>query len=340
VHALRTEAARGALPAPHRLTVAGLLKQWLADCRVRGLRPKSLAGYEQCARLYLAPALGTVKVRALRPEHVRTALAALIGRGIAPSTVRKARGVLHAALQLAVRTELVGRNVVEAVQPPRLARAELHPPTPGEAVRFLDVAGARGDPLLALFVLAVYTGCRPGELLALKWPDVDWDAGRLRIRRNLTQVRGKSPTLAEPKTARGRRVLSLPPEAMAALRTHLAGQAHDRSVLGPDYEDADLVFCTRTGTPLLPSNVVRTFKRLLGVAGLRSTIRLYDLRHANATAMLAAGVHPKVASERLGHAGVTLFMDTYSHLLPELEAGAAAALQDVLGRARAAAGSG
>jgi len=98
--------------------------------------------------------------------------------------------------------------------------------------------------------------------------------------------------------------------------------------------DADLVFCARTGTPLLPSNVVRSFKRLLGCAGLRPTIRLYDLRHANATAMLAAGVHPKVASERLGHAGVTLFMDTYSHLLPELEAGAATALQDVFGRAR------
>jgi integrase len=247
---------------------------------------------------------------------------------------------LHAALQLAVRTELVGRNVADAVQPPRLTRPELHPPSPGEAVRLLDAAAARDEPLLAYFVLAVYTGCRPGELLALKWADVDWERARLRVRRNLTQVRGRRPTLAEPKTARGRRVLSLPPEPLAALRAHRARQAQDRLLLREDYADADLVFCARTGTPLLPSNVVRSFKRLLGCAGLRPTIRLYDLRHANATAMLAAGVHPKVASERLGHAGVTLFMDTYSHLLPELEAGAATALQDVFGRARAAASAG
>jgi len=111
-------------------------------------------------------------------------------------------------------------------------------------------------------------------------------------------------------------------------------------VLGPDYDDHDLVFRVRTGAPLLPGSVVRSFKRLLARAGLRPTIRLYHLRHANATAMLAAGVHPKAASEHLGHAGVTLFMDAYSHLLPELEAGAATALQDVFGRARAAASAG
>lgn len=338
--ALRAEAAKGALVTPHQLSIAGLLQLWLADCRVRGLRPKSLAGYEQCSRLYLVPSLGAVKVRTLRPEHVRLALASLANRGIAPSTVRKVRVILHAALQLAVRAELVGRNVADTVKPPRLARAELSPPTPAETVCFLATAEANGDPLLAFFVLAVYTGCRPGELLALKWADVAWEAGRLHIRRNLTHVQGKRPALAEPKTSRGRRVLTLPPEPLATLRLHRARQAQDRLVLGPDYDDSDLVFCTRTGVPLLPRNVVRSFKRLLTRAGLRTTIRLYDLRHANATAMLVAGVHPKVASERLGHAGVTLFMDTYSHLLPELETGAATALQDVFRKVRAGAPAG
>jgi integrase len=301
---------------------------------VRGLRPRSLAGYTQCARLYLTPAIGKVKVQALKPEHVRTTLADLTRQGISPATVRKVRVVLHAALQLALRAEIVGRNVADAVKPPRLARAELHPPTPVETMRILEAADAADDPLQAFFWLAVYTGCRPSELLALKWQDVEWEAGRLRIRRNLTRVKGRTPTLAEPKTARGRRGLTLPPEPIGALRAHRSRQAEERLKLGSDYHDHDFVSCTRTGAPLLLRNVVRTFKRLLARAGMRSTVRLYDLRHANATAMLAAGVHPKVASERLGHAGVTLFMDTYSHLLPELEAGAAAALQDVFGWAQ------
>jgi integrase len=201
-------------------------------------------------------------------------------------------------------------------------------------MRFLEVAVEAADPLRTFFVLAVYTGCRPGELLALKWPDVDWQGGRLHVRRNLTRVRGRAPELAEPKTARGRRVLTLPGDALSSLRAHRSQQAQDRLALGADYEDHELVFCVRTGSPLLASNVVRSFKPLLARAGLRPTIRLYDLRHANATAMLAAGVHPKVASERLGHAGVTLFTDTYSDLLPELEVGAAAALQGVFRAAR------
>ena len=131
-------------------------------------------------------------------------------------------------------------------------------------------------------------------------------------------------------------MLTLPPEPPASLRAHRARQNEDRLLLGPDYQDADLVFCSRTGARLIERNIVRSFKRLLTRAGLRSTIRLYDLRHANATAMPAAGVHPKVASQRLGHAGVTLFMDTYSHLLPELEAGAATALPGVFGKAKKA----
>jgi integrase len=155
------------------------------------------------------------------------------------------------------------------------------------------------------------------------------------VRRHLTRVRIRAATLAESETARGRRALTLSPTALAALRAHRARQAKDRLALGPDYADGGKVFGTRTGAPLLHSNVVRSFKRLLARVGLPRAIRLYDLRHANATALLAAGVHPKVTSERLGHPGVTLFMYTYSHLLPGLEVGATAALEAVLGPAAA-----
>ena len=219
---------------------------------------------------------------------------------------------------------------------PRRKRPKLRPLTPEETERILDTAGAGEgeDRLAALWIVAIYAGCRPSELLALNWEDVDWDAGKLTIRRNLVKVKGCMPTIAEPKTDRGRRRLRLDDEAMAALRAHRQRQLEER--LGPDYAEHGLVFCTPTGTPLIYRNVTCAFKRVLERAGLPATVRLYDLRHANATAMLKPGVHPKSAAERLGHSGTTLFMDTYAHMLEELDADAAARLgQAILGKRKA-----
>ena len=146
------------------------------------------------------------------------------------------------------------------------------------------------------------------------------------MRRNLVKVAGRVPSIAEPKTERGRRTLRVDDEAVAALLAHRDRQDLERRRLGEDYADHGLVFCTQTGAPLIYRNVTRAFKRLLVRAALPPTVRLYDLRHANATAMLKAGVHPKSAAERLGHSGTTLFMDTYAHMLEELDADAAARL--------------
>jgi integrase len=140
----------------------------------------------------------------------------------------------------------------------------------------------------------------------------------------LVKVNRQEPTIAEPKTDRGRRRLTLAAEAMDALRAHQDRQEFERRILGADYAGYGLVFCSHLGTSLVHRNVTHAFKRALAAAGLPATIRLYDLRHANATAMLKAGVHPKTAAERLGHSSTTLFLDTYSHMLEELDEDAAA----------------
>jgi integrase len=164
-------------------------------------------------------------------------------------------------------------------------------------------------------------------LLGLGWGDLDLETGRLTVRRNLANVPGRPLVLAEPKSEKGRRALRLSSEAVEALRRHRTRQAALKLRLGADYggawREADLVFATQTGTPLLPRNVDREFKRALTRAGLPVTMRFYDLRHGNATLMLKAGIAPKVAAERLGHATTALFHDIYAHMLDELDVDAA-----------------
>lgn len=325
--AIRRLVQQGQLAEPHKLTVGDLLDQWLEDGVTRGLRPKTLASYRQIVRCYLAPPLGRVKARDLRPEHVRRVLAAMVQRRLSATTARYTLMVLHAALRLAVRMELLGRNVADAVRPPKRVRAKLTPPTPGQAAQLLNAAVATEDRLAALWAVGIFSGCRPGELLALRWEDVHLDVGSIVIRRNLTKVNGSPPQFVDPKTAGGRRSVSIPPEAVTALQLHRQRQEDERLALGADYRNQGLVFSTQTGSPLSARNVVRAFKRLLVHAGLPATIRWYDLRHGHATALLVAGVHPKVASERLGHSTVMLTLDTYSHVVEGMDADAALKVQ-------------
>lgn len=325
LQALQRLVQQGGVTGRHALTVADLLEQWLQDCAARGLRPKTLASYQQIVHSYLAPALGKIKVTDLRPEHIRKFLADLTRLKLSPATVRYARTLLHGALRLAMAMDVVGRNVTDPVRPPRYHRPEVHPPAPAAIAKLLDAAV--DDRLAALWSLAVYSGCRPGELLALRWQDIDWTIGQLAIRHTLTKIDGAPAVIAEPKTARGRRTVTLASEAMDALKQHRQVQTDERRLLGPEYQNANLVFCSHTGTPLEHRNVVRSFKRLLRRTGLPETIRLYDLRHSHATALLAAGVHPKIASERLGHASVSLTLDTYTHSVQGLDADAAARVQ-------------
>jgi integrase len=240
--------------------------------------------------------------------------------------VQKIHTVLHKALDQALKWNMVPRNAADAVKAPRPAPEEMHPLSPDEARKLIEAV--RGDKLEALYVLAVHTGKRQGELLALRWGDVDLNEGVIRIRRTLMRSGGKI-SLGEPKTKGSRRTVYLTGAAVEALKTHLEQQLEDIERLGDLYRDHGLVFTSGVGTLINPTNLRRrSFKPLLQRAGLPQ-IRFHDLRHTCATLLLSRNVHPKYVQELLGHATVAITLDTYSHVIPGMGNHTARAMEDV-----------
>ena len=311
------------------VTVAEYLARWLSDS-VRGtVRISTFERHEQIIRAHLAPAFGRMKLKNLTPAHVRTLHREKLEDGLAPATVRKIHSTLHKALSQAVADGMIPRNAAD-VKAPRPAPEEMRPLSEVEARTFLDTARERGDRFEALYVLAITTGLRRGELLGLRWDDADLDRGILRVGRGLVREGGRH-VLGETKTKRGRRRVNLTPRTLAALKTHRVKQLEHRVRLAGLYEDLGLIFSSEKGTPLNPENLVkRSFKPLLKRAGLPE-IRFHDLRHTCATLLLGRGIHPKIVQELLGHATIAMTLDTYSHYLPSMGDQASGAMGDALG---------
>jgi integrase len=207
-----------------------------------------------------------------------------------------------------------------------VARAEKRAWTPEQADAFL--ISTRDHRMHALYVLALTTGMRQGELLGLRWSDIDWNAGTLAVRRALQWQRGIRLAFVEPKTARSRRKIHLSQTPLTALRAQKDRQAFDRHNTGSAWTDNALVFWNAVGEPLSPTNETKRFQRA-GVAAGVPPIRFHDMRHTAATILLAKGVHVKVVSEMLGHSTITLTLDTYSHVIPAMHGDAAAAMDAV-----------
>lgn len=310
---------RGLPIVAERQTVAQYLADWIAAANPT-LKPLSQVSYAQDIRLHLAPALGAQKLARLSAQAVQRFLADKLTAGAAPASVRHMYNVLHRALADAERLGLVARNVCDLVQVPRVTRAEIHPLT-GEQLRAL-LAACRGHRLEALYTLALATGMRRGELCALRWADVDLDAGAIHVRRTVAWIDGRW-VYGEPKSAKGRRRILLAAPAVEALRAHRARQLAERLALGPAWAEGDLVFASEVGTPLSKTTVVyRGLRPLLTRAGL-PLIRFHDLRHTCATLLLGARVNPKVVSELLGHSSVAITLDVYAHVLPDMQQDAA-----------------
>jgi integrase len=221
---------------------------------------------------------------------------------------------------------MISRNAADAVKAPRPAPEEMHPLSPDKSRKLIEAV--RGDKLEALYVLTVQTGMRQGELLALKWEDVNLNEGVIRIRRTLVRSGGRV-ALGEPKTKGSRRTVYLTDAAVEALKIHLEQQLEDIERLGDLYRDDGLVFTSGVGTLINPTNLRRrSFARLLKRAGLPN-IRFHDLRHTCATLLLSRNVHPKYVQELLGHATVAITLDTYSHMIPGMGNHTARAMEDV-----------
>ena len=225
-----------------------------------------------------------------------------------------------------MRWQILGRNVADAVTPPRVEHREMTVLNEDQTAQLL--AAARSTRLDIVIQLAVMTGLRRGEILALRWQDVDLERGVAHVRRSLEQLRG-GLNFKQPKTAKSRRTIALPPLAVEGLRRHRLAQKKERLAIGPAYQDQDLICARLHGTPMDPSEVTAGFARL--IAGLDlPKVRLHDLRHGHATHLLAQGIHPKVVSERLGHSTIGITLDTYSHVMPGMQEEAAQKLDDAL----------
>ena len=297
-----------------RITVEAFLKDWLTSTRAT-VRPKTWQTYECYIRLHALPTLGRLPLAKLEPRHLQRLYADKLEEGLSPTSVHHLHAIIHRALGRAARWGVVPRNVAGLVDAPPMAHHEMRTLSPEEARRFLDAAA--GDRLEALYVLALTTGMRQGELFRLRWQDVDLEGRTLSVR-------------GETKTAKSRRQVQLSDTAVAALRRHAGGQGDECRLAGSEWQETGLVFTNTVGRALLTANLTqRSFRPLLERAGL-PVIRFHDLRHTAATLLLGKGVHPKVVSELLGHSQVGVTLDLYSHVTPTMHQEAARTFDDLL----------
>jgi integrase len=306
-------------------SIGDYLGEWLEVVRPR-LRPTSWNSYRMAVER-IKGRVGAVPLQSLTPLDIESLYKELLstgregGRPLSPKTVRNTHIALRKALADAERLGLVVRNAAAAARPPVPSKRDHTTWTPEELARFLG--SIEGERLAAVFVVLATTGMRRGEALGLRWSDVNFKAGRLSIVQTVTTVSDKI-VITPPKTARSRRSVSLDPETVAALREHRHRQNEERLLAGALWAgEGDFVFTDELGRPVHPSALSRLFATYVRRAVL-PVIRLHDLRHTYATVALGAGVHPKIVSERLGHATTAVTLDLYSHVTPTIDAEAAA----------------
>ena len=317
-----TELENGDWIEPSSLTVSDYLARWLRDHARNTVSGKTYERYSELLNQHLVPRLGAHRLQKLTPLHIQGAYAEMLasGRlramgGLSRRTVHHAHRVLFSALRQAVRWQLVSRNVAEAVTPPSPDYAEIA--VLDEAQIGTLLKAAKGTRLYVPVLVAVTTGLRRGEVLGLRWQDVDLDGGRLSVAQAMEQTRA-GLAFKPPKTKRSRRSVTLPSITVEGLRVQKAAQAAERLALGLGKDDRGLVFTNALGAPVNPRAMSKEFGRMVRRADL-PLVTFHGLRHTHLTALLRAGVHPKIASERAGHASVVITMDVYSHVLPSMQ---------------------
>lgn len=304
---------KGTIPDPTRLTVAQYLDQW-AQWAAGTVRPSTMESYRVKLEKYIKPAIGHIQLDRLQPFHIQALYDQMLASGLSRRTVEYTHAILRRAMRRAVKLRLIPAAPTDGVDAPRAEHREMTVLTPDQLEKLAQALS--DDPLGPLYYLAMVTGARRGELIALRWDDIDWENRTVTINRAATVVNNEIRFDA-PKSRHSRRTIPLTEEAIAVLRRHRIAQAEQKLRLGPLYEDHGLVFPRPNGRPQEPSQVSKHFRLILQRAGLPH-VRLHDLRHTHATLMLAAGVHPRVAAERLGDT-VHVTMTTYSHVLPSMQ---------------------
>jgi len=302
---------------PASISLNDYLDKWLKEAARPRLREATFNSYELYLKKHIRPKLGSRRLADIKPLELQRVINEMTGDSYAPRTVRYAHTILYSALKQAVRWQMLSMNPCNAVELPRQTRSEMKAFSPAEARTFLEAAKGNKHGLVLAFALS--TGMRPEEYLALKWSDVDLIKGTATVQRTLIWRKGGGWYFGEPKTSKSRRTVPLPGNILPELQAHKREQAATMLKLGAAYERNELIFTADGGKPLYYGHLTkRHFYKILEKAKL-PRIRLYDLRHSCAMLLLAAGVNPKIVSERLGHSSIMLTLDIYSHVLPDMQ---------------------
>ncbi len=321
------EVDRGDHVAPSQLSVGAYLERWMANYVRTNTSLRTQDGYVGIINRYLLPELGGMKLRDLHPDQIQGLYAQMGRRGLSSTTIRHTHTVLSAALKRAVKWRLIARNVCEAVDAPRTAPTKMRALTVAEAGLFIHAAlDSKFHPV---YVVLLYTGLRRSEVLALEWANIDLEGNSVQIVGGLHRIAHRGLVMLPTKSDHSRRRVSIPVEAVDALKAVRARQAESRLALGSAWQKSDLVFTLGDGRPVDPGWLTKDFAKVRDRAQLDGT-RLHDLRHTHASLMLMQGVHPKVVSERLGHASTQITMDIYSHVLPGIQDEAAESFAKLL----------
>jgi len=290
------------------------LERWLEDSVKPSVRPNTYSSYEQNVRLYLKPHLGSIQLSRLTPQHIQSFMNAQLKEGRSSRLINYQRTVLRCALNEAVKWNLVARNAAALVDPQRYIKGEIVPLNAEDANKFLEAI--KGDPLETVFHVALSLGLREGEILGLRWQDVDLDKRIVHVRCSLQRI-DKKLRLVEPKTEKSKRTLPIPDSLLSSLRAHRTKQLEDKLAAGAEWQENGLAFTTSRGTPLSARNVIRSYHRLLAKGKLKRR-RFHDLRHSCATFLLAKNIPARTVMDILGHSNISLTMNTYSHVMPEM----------------------
>lgn len=315
---------------PSRMTVRELAERWMDSLEAGDLDVSTLEWYQTLLRVHILPDLGAARIQKLTAAHLQSYYQAKLapgGRrdgkpgGLSKRTVHALHSVMHAMLKKAHRWELVARNVTELVDAPGERQKEARFWDDEQAARFLG--SVEGHRLFALWALAILTGLRQGELLALRWKDIDLDGRALRVRWAVKRTKDKARRVGLPKSENSRRVISLDEFAASLLRAHKARQNEERLRYGAEYEQNDLVFCTRQGRLLMSSNLLRLHYQLCRKVGVPEIHFHEATRHTHATLLYAAGADDKTVQSRLGHSSASFTKQVYIHAMKPKEIAAA-----------------
>ena len=334
LHEMLVAMEKGTYIKPSQLTLGEWLDQWSDSYVTIHTTQRTQESYRSIIHRHLLPSLGSIPLNQLRPQQLQSYYAHALANGridkkggLSARSVLYHHRILSEALSHAVKMGVVARSVADLVDPPRPARAKMPTLTPEEIGRFLDAS--KETSYYVFFSTLLYTGLRRGELLALRWRNIDLNTASLCVVETAYKLSNGQYVIKEPKTPHSRRTVSLPPSLVVLLREYRVDQELLQIRLGSTIGDDDFVFSRPDGIPLNPNAVTLAFKRIIHKAGL-SHMRLHDLRHTHATLMLKAGIHPKIVSERLGHANIGITLDTYSHVLPGLQEAAAERFDQLL----------